>query len=157
VDGYALGGGLELALACDAVLCSERAEVGLPEVTLGIIPGFGGTQRLARRAGTGRARLLVLSGRRLSGAEAERLGAVEATYPVESFHEEVERTARMIANASPVAVTAAKRAIRDGMDAPLADALDLEKEVALTCFGTADQKEGFQAFLERRRARFPGQ
>jgi enoyl-CoA hydratase / 3-hydroxyacyl-CoA dehydrogenase len=156
IDGYALGGGLELALACDAVLASERAELGLPEVTLGIMPGFGGTQRLARRAGTGRTRLLVLSGKRMDGREAERFGAVDAAYPVDSFHEAVESLARSIAAASPVAVAAAKRAIRDGMDSTLEDGLEIEKELALTCFGSSDQKEGFQAFLERRRPKFPG-
>jgi enoyl-CoA hydratase / 3-hydroxyacyl-CoA dehydrogenase len=156
VDGFALGGGLELALACDTVYASDRALVGLPETGLGIIPGFGGTQRLARRIGPGRANHMTLTGTKIDGEEAMRLGVVDVTWPLDRFHEAVESHLQMMAQASPVAVSRAKRAIRTGLDMELEEGLSMEQELAIACFGTQDQKEGFQAFMERRRPRFPG-
>lgn len=156
VDGFALGGGLELALACDVIYASDRALVGLPETSLGIIPGFGGTQRLARRVGPGRAHHLIFSGARLGGEEAMRFGVVDATWPLEDFHDQVEKSLDRIANASPLANTRAKRAVRTGLDLSLEEGLALEEELAVASFGTEDQKEGFQAFMERRPPRFTG-
>lgn len=156
VDGFALGGGLELALACDVLYASDRALVGLPETSLGIIPGFGGTQRLARRVGPGRAKHMVFSGDRLGGEEAMRLGVVDVTWPLERFHEKTEKALQQIAAASPLAITRAKRALTSGLDLSLEEGLALEEELAVGCFGTDDQKEGFQAFMERRGPRFTG-
>lgn len=156
VDGFALGGGMELALSCDVLYASDRALLGLPETSLGIIPGFGGTQRLARRVGPGRAKHLVFTGDRVGGEEAMRLGIVDVTWPLEQFHEKTEKALKQMASASPLAITRAKRALASGLDLSLEEGLALEEELAVGCFGSEDQREGFRAFLERRAPRFTG-
>lgn len=156
VNGYAFGGGLELALACDMVYASRRAQLGLPEVTLGIIPGFGGTQRLPRRIGIGKARELVYTGRRFDAQEAEALGIVDRVYDDHELLPETMKVAKTIARNAPIAVSYAKRAMGDGVDASLDEGLELEVELAVATFGTDDQTEGMKAFAERRRPAFTG-
>lgn len=156
INGFALGGGLELALACDLIYASDRAELGLPETGLGIIPGFGGTQRLARRAGPSKARELIYTGRRLDGTAAAALGVVDGVFPASELNAQVVKIANSIARQAPLAIAYSKRAIRDGMDRPSADGLELEQELAISTFGTDDQEEGFNAFLARRKPVFQG-
>jgi enoyl-CoA hydratase len=156
VNGFALGGGLELMLACDFALASENARLGLPEVGLGVIPGFGGTQRLARRIGPGLARELVYTGNVIGAAEALRLGLVNAVTPPADLLPAVRTLAERIASRAPLAVAAAKRAMRVGADLPLAQALAVEKAAFAGLFASADQKEGMKAFLEKRTPKFEG-
>jgi enoyl-CoA hydratase len=156
VNGFALGGGLELALACDFALASANAKLGLPEVSLGVIPGFGGTQRLARRVGLGRARELVYTGGTIDAVEALRIGLVNAVTPPADLMPAARAVAEKIVGRAPLAVAEAKRAMRDGADAPLAQALGLERELFAGLFATADQREGMRAFLEKRPPRFEG-
>jgi enoyl-CoA hydratase len=156
VNGFALGGGLEFALACDFAIASTNAKLGLPEVGLGVIPGFGGTQRLARRIGPGRARELVFTGNVIGADEALRLGLVNAVTEPAALLSEARARAEKIASRGPLAVAAAKRALREGADLPLGQALALEAELFGAMFATADQKEGMGAFLEKRPPRFEG-
>jgi enoyl-CoA hydratase len=154
VDGFALGGGCELALACDFVYGSDKAKLGQPEVKLGILPGFGGTQRLARRVGLGMARELIYSGRIVNAEEALRIGLLNAVVPRADLMTRVREVAAEIASMSPTAVMHAKRAMNEG------EALSLEKAVALEatafsrCFEHDDQREGMSAFLEKRKPVF---
>ncbi len=154
VKGYALGGGLELALACDLILCSEEARLGLPEVNLGVLPGLGGTIRLPRRVGLGRARELVYSGRTLTAGEALDMGLVDGVFPEESFETRVEDYAGMLASKSPTALALAKSTLNRGMDASLEAGLALEREAFAYCFALPDAKEGISAFLEKRKPVF---
>jgi enoyl-CoA hydratase len=154
VNGFALGGGCELALACDFIYASDKAKLGQPEVKLGIIPGFGGTQRLARRVGLGMARELIYTGRMVGPEEALRIGLVNAVVPRRELMERVLETARAIASAGPNAIAAAKRVINAGIDRPLAAGLDLEAQAFGAGFGTNEQREGMRAFLEKREAKF---
>jgi enoyl-CoA hydratase len=156
VNGFALGGGCELALACDFIHASEKAKLGLPEVGLGIIPGFGGTQRLARRVGVGLARELVYTGGMIDAAEALRIGLVNAVHPPEALLERVGAVARTIAQKGPLAVAAAKRVIRDGVDRSLPEGNALEIAAFGGLFGSADQREGMGAFVEKRAPEFKG-
>jgi len=156
VNGFALGGGLEFALACDFALASSNARMGLPEVGLGVIPGFGGTQRLARRIGPGRARELVYTGNVIGAEEALRLGLVNAVTEPAGLMPAARALAEKIASRAPLAVAAAKRALREGADLPLGQALALEAQLFGALFATADQKEGMRAFLEKRPAKFEG-
>lgn len=156
VNGYALGGGCELALACDIIIASETAMLGQPEVGLGIIPGFGGTQRLTRVVGLQQARLLVYSGRRISAEEALRIGLVAQIFPREGFLDACKGLAREIAANGPLAVQAAKQAIRDGSDLVLEAANELESRVFSALFETADQKEGTTAFVKKLKPKFTG-
>ncbi|MBC7173152.1 MAG: enoyl-CoA hydratase/isomerase family protein [Polyangiaceae bacterium] len=156
VNGFALGGGLELALACDFVHASEKAKVGLPEVGLGIIPGFGGTQRLARRVGVGLARELVYTGGMIDAAEAHRIGIVNGVHAPDALLPAVAAIANSIATKGPLAIAAAKRVIRDGLDRTLPDGNALEIAAFGGLFGTDDQREGMGAFLEKRPAKFTG-
>lgn len=156
VNGFALGGGTELALACDFIYASEKAKFGQPEVSLGVIPGFGGTQRLARRVGMAMARELIYSGAIIDAAEAMRIGLVNRVFPVDQLMVETKKTAQLIAQKGPLAVSRAKRAIADGLDNLLADGNDLEIESFAACFETLDQKEGMGAFLEKRTPTFQG-
>jgi enoyl-CoA hydratase len=156
INGFALGGGLELALACDFALASSNAKLGLPEVGLGVIPGFGGTQRLARRIGPGRARELVYTGDVVGAEEALKIGLVNAVTEPAALLPAARTLADKIAGRAPLAVGAAKRALREGADLPLAQALALEAELFGALFATADQKEGMRAFLEKRPAKFEG-
>ena len=151
VGGYALGGGCELAMACDIRICSDKAVFGQPEVTLGITPGFGGTQRLPRLVGRGMAKQLIYTGMNINAQEAYRIGLVNAVYPAEELYPAVEKMARRIAANAPIAVRAAKRAVNLGMQVDIQQAVEIEEEAFGSCFGTADQREGMEAFLEKRK------
>jgi enoyl-CoA hydratase len=156
VNGYALGGGCELAMACDLVYASEKARFGQPEVLLGLVPGFGGTQRLTRRVGIGRALEMILTGDQYDAARAKEMGLVLEVVPAAELLEHARAQARKIAAKGPLAVAQAKRAIHAGADADLATAFELERQAFAALFGTADAKEGMAAFLEKRAARFRG-
>ncbi|HEV2165817.1 MAG TPA: enoyl-CoA hydratase-related protein [Thermoplasmata archaeon] len=156
VEGYALGGGLELALSCDFILAAEGAKLGLPEATVGIHPGFGGASRLTRLIGRARTKLLVFSAEPVEAEEAERLGFVVRTLPSESARDQVQALATTIASRAPLALSWVKAVINEGADASLDASLRLEGESAGHTFGTADRTEGMRAFLERRPAKFEG-
>ncbi len=154
VNGYAFGGGCELALACHMRIASENAVLGLPEVSLGIIPGYGGTQRLPRLVGSGRALEIILSGRRVKADEAERIGLVNRVVPREQLLEEAEKLALAILKNGPLAVAAALEAVTRGMQLPLDDGLRLESGLFGLLAASEDTHEGLQAFLEKRPADF---
>jgi len=156
VNGFALGGGCELALACDFIYASEKAKFGQPEVKLGVIPGFGGTQRLARRVGLGRARELVYTGDMIDAAEALRIGLVNAVFAPDALLAKAMETAKKIAAQGPLAIAAAKRVMLNGADADLRTANELEATAFAALFGSADQREGMRAFLDKRTATFSG-
>ena len=157
VNGFALGGGCELALGCDIRMASDKACFGLPEVGLGIIPGFGGTQRLARLIGKGRALELILTGSMIDAAEAYRIGLVNKVVPTDLLLETAKTMAETMISKGPCAVQLAKQAIRNGLELDLDRANQYETELFGLCFATVDQKEGMQAFLEKRQAEFIGQ
>jgi enoyl-CoA hydratase len=156
INGFALGGGCELALACHIRIASENAQIGLPEVTLGIIPGYGGTQRMARLLGKGKAFELVCSGERIPAAEAERIGLVNKVVPADQLMSAAEEMARKIAARGPLAVRAAIEAINYGSDMPLEEGQLLEATLFGVLCASEDMKEGMAAFLERRTAKFAG-
>jgi enoyl-CoA hydratase len=156
VNGFALGGGTELAIACDVIYASDKAKFGQPEVKLGIIPGFGGTQRLARLVGLQKAKELVLSGDTIDAAEALRIGLACAVFPQAELLGKAKELAARIAAAGPLAVGQAKRAMTHGYDLPLPAALELEKQTFAALFGTHDQQEGMGAFLAKRKPAFQG-
>jgi len=156
VNGFALGGGCELALACDFIYASERARFGQPEVNLGILPGFGGTQRLARRVNAGVARELIYTGAIIDAQEALRIGLVNRVFPSESLLDEARKTAALIAQKAPLAVGYAKRVINEGLDNSLRDGNEIEIDAFVECFKSADKEEGVSAFLEKRAASFKG-
>lgn len=156
VNGYCLGGGMELALACDFRVASTAARFGQPEVNLGIIPGGGGTQRLPRIVGLGAALKLVLTGDLVDAAEAFRLGLVEEVVEPAALLDRALALAETIASKSPVAVAAAKEATRAALSLPLDDGLKLETALFQVCFASADRAEGVRAFLEKRSAQFTG-
>ena len=156
INGFALGGGLEMALACDLRIASDNAVVGLPEVRLGIIPGAGGTQRLPRVVGAARARELILTGRRIAASEALALGLVTEIVPASELRTRASALAAEIALGAPLALRAAKEAIRDGVEAPLDQALELEDRCYLRLVPTQDRVEALAAFRERRPPRFEG-
>ena len=156
VAGFALGGGCELAMMCDVILAADTARFGQPEITLGIIPGAGGTQRLARAVGKARAMELVLTGRMMDAAEAERAGLVSRILPAATLVEEACAVAARIAELSPVAVAMAKRAVNAAFETTLAEGVRHERALFLSLFGTPDQREGMAAFTEKRAPRFAG-
>lgn len=151
VNGFALGGGCELSMACDIRLASEKAKFGQPEVGLGITPGFGGTQRLARLVGPGMAKQMVYTARNIKADEALRIGLVNAVYPLAELYAAAEKLASQIAANAPIAVRAAKKAINEGLDLPMDEAVVVEEKAFGSCFETADQQEGMGAFLEKRK------
>jgi enoyl-CoA hydratase/carnithine racemase len=155
VHGFALGGGFELALSCDLIVADASAVFGLPEVTVGLVPGGGGTQLLSRRIGSSRAADLVLTGRRVDVAEAERLGVVDRRVAQGQAHAAALELASRIAANSPVAVRNAKRALRRGLDVDLAAGLDLEDSAWRATAFSADRPEGIAAFNDRRPPRWP--
>ena len=156
VNGFALGGGCELALSCDIILASEKAKFGQPEVGLGITPGFSGTQRLPRRVGVAKAKELIFSGKTITAAEAKEIGLVNAVYaPEELMNGAKEMAASFLKNA-PLAVRYAKVCIDRGMQMDIDDGIAFENELFALCFATADQKEGMSAFVEKRAAVFEG-
>lgn len=150
VSGYALGGGCELAMTGDVVLASETARFGQPEITLGIIPGLGGTQRLTRAIGKAKAMDLVLTGRPMSADEAERCGLVSRVFPADSFTEDVYEVAKTVAGFSATALRAATNAVDRAFETTLSEGLRAERESFYSLFATADQKEGMSAFAEKR-------
>jgi enoyl-CoA hydratase len=156
VNGFALGGGTELALACDFIYASENAKFGQPEVTLGILPGFGGTQRLSRLIGKGKAKELILTGKIIGAQEAFQLGIVNRVIPQASFMEEVRKLAAQIAANGVVAVRLSKMVINAGFNMELTEACSLESYAFSLGFSTEDQKEGMAAFLEKRKPNFKG-
>jgi enoyl-CoA hydratase len=156
VNGFALGGGCELAMACDLVYASENAQFGQPEVNLSVIPGFGGTSRLARRVGPHRARELIFTGERLDAQRACTLGLVLAVLPADKLMAHCRAVALKIASKGPLAVSQAKKVIGAGADLPLHAANALERQAFAALFGSEDQKEGMNAFLEKRAAHFHG-
>ena len=151
VNGYALGGGCELAMACDIRLCSENAVFGQPEVTLGITPGFGGTQRLMRLVGMGKAKELIFSARTVKAAEALSMGLVNAVYPPEELLPAARKLGERIARNAPIAVRACKAAMNEGIDLPMDEAVDAEVREFSGCFETEDQKRGMQGFLNKQK------
>ncbi len=156
IRGYALGGGLELALACDIRIAGEDAQLGLTEVNLAIIPGGGGTQRLPRLVGRGRALEMILTGARIDAREAWRIGLVERVVPAADVLAAARELARTLAEKAPVALRYAKEAVVKGLELPLADGLRLENDLATLLRTTEDRVEGAKAFLEKRKPRFTG-
>ena len=154
VNGFALGGGCELAMSCDIILASEKAKFGQPEVGLGITPGFSGTQRLPRRVGVAKAKELIFSGRMVKADEAERIGLVNAVYAPEALLDGAMEMARSFAKNAPIAVKYAKACVDRGMQTDIDSGIACENELFAMCFATADQKEGMGAFLEKRTTEF---
>ncbi len=154
VDGFALGGGTELALACDIILVSEKAVFGQPEVALGIPPGFSGTQRLPRRIGIGKAKEMIYTGRKVKADEALRIGLADFLYPSEELMPAAVRLAETIAIQAPIAVRFSKMAVNRGLQVDIDSGIALENEVFALCFATDDRREGMGAFLEKRAAIF---
>ena len=156
INGFALGGGCELAMACDIRVASEKAKFGQPEVTLGIIPGFGGTQRLSRLVGRGKAMQLILTGDMIDAAEAYRIGLVDEVYPHDELLDKAMAMAETIASKGPLATVMAKECINRGLDSTLTAACDLEKVNFGQICATGDKNEGCEAFLEKRKPEFTG-
>ena len=149
VNGFALGGGCEISMSCDIRICSENAMFGQPEAGLGITPGFGGTQRLARTVGVGMAKQLIYTARNIKADEAYRIGLVNAVYPQEELMEQAKKMASTIAKNAPIAVRNCKKAINDGISLPIEKAVEVEEKLFGDCFETHDQKEGMACFLSR--------
>jgi enoyl-CoA hydratase len=156
VNGFALGGGCELALACDIRYASPNAKLGQPEANIGIIPGWGGTQRLARAVGIGMAKELIYSGRMVDAEEAMRIGLVNAVFPPEEVLDRALELGRALAAKSPLVLAAAKELANRSLQGDLDAALDDEAERFAQLFGSEDQKEGMRAFVEKREPRFTG-
>ena len=156
INGFALGGGLELALACDIRIAADTAQVGLPEVTLGIMPGWGGTQRLARLVGPGAAKLLMMTGDRIDAGEALRLGIVERVVPAAELTDAAKQIAHKLAAAPPLSIDAIKQAVNRGLHMALDDANALEASLFGALTVTEDAKEGTAAFLRKRKAAWKG-
>ena len=150
VNGFALGGGCEISMSCDIRICSDNAVFGQPEVGLGITPGFGGTQRLARLIGAGMAKQLIYTARNIKADEAYRIGLVNAVYPQEELLAAAEKMASQIAANAPIAVRACKKAINDGLQTDIDAALVIEEKLFGSCFETEDQKEGMANFLRKK-------
>lgn len=151
VNGFALGGGCEISMSCDIRICSENAVFGQPEVGLGITPGFGGTQRLARLVGAGMAKQMIYTARNIKADEAYRIGLVNAVYPQEELMAAAEKMAAGIAKNAPIAVRNCKKAINEGLDVDMDQAIVIEEKLFGDCFESYDQKEGMAAFLEKRK------
>lgn len=157
VSGYALGGGCELAMACDLILASESAQFGQPEINLGVIPGAGGTQRMTLAVGKSLAMEMVLNGRFLTASEAQAYGLVSRVYPVELYLEEAIKLAAEIAARAPVALRLAKEAVNAVYEMPLQAGLQHERRLFYMLFSTEDQKEGMDAFVNKRKPEWKGQ
>ena len=156
VSGYALGGGCELAMLCDMIIASETAQFGQPEINIGVMPGAGGTQRLARAIGPYRAMEMILTGRMLSAREAHAAGLVNRVTPVEGMLHEAQRLAAEIAERAPIAVRLAREAVRYGAENTVREGLEIERRNFYLLFDTEDQKEGMRAFIEKRPAEYRG-
>ena len=156
INGFALGGGCEIAMACDIRIAADSAKMGQPEVNLGLIPGYGGTQRLSRLVGRGKAKQLVFTGDMVDAEEAKRIGLVDEVVPASELLEYARGLASKIASKAPLAIAAAKRSINDGIDKPLDEGCHIESmEFGQVC-GTEDKDEGTKAFLEKRKPDFKG-
>jgi enoyl-CoA hydratase len=149
VNGFALGGGCEISMSCDIRICSENAVFGQPEVGLGITPGFGGTQRLARLVGAGMAKQMIYTARNIKADEALRIGLVNAVYPAEELMAQAEKMAAGIAKNAPIAVRNCKKAINEGLDVDMDKAIVIEEKLFGDCFETEDQKYGMAFFLDK--------
>lgn len=149
INGFALGGGNEIAMSCDIRICSDNAVFGQPEVGLGITPGFGGTQRLARIIGVGKAKELIYTAFNIKADEAYRVGLVNAVYPQAELMDAAKKMAAKIAKNAPIAVRACKKAINDGLDVDMDQAIVIEEKLFGSCFETEDQKDGMTAFLNK--------
>ena len=149
VNGFALGGGCEISLACDIRICSENAVFGQPEVGLGITPGFGGTQRLARTIGVGMAKQLIYTARNIKAPEALRIGLVNAVYPIEELMGAAKKMASIIASNAPIAVRNCKKAINDGLQTDIESGVEIEEKLFGDCFETEDQRYCMAFFLDR--------
>lgn len=156
VSGWALGAGFEVALACDMIVASETAKFGLPEVTIGVIPGAGGTQRLTRAVGKAIAMEMILNNRTLAAQEALQFGLVNRVVPIESYLDEALKLAQEVASRAPLAVRAAKKMINQAYERSLAEGLAEEKQEFYNLFASEDQKEGMQAFIEKRQPEWKG-
>ncbi len=156
VSGYALGGGCELAMMCDFIIAAENAQFGQPEITLGIIPGIGGTQRLTRAVGKAKAMEMCLTGRRIDAAEAERIGLVARVVPTESLLDEAMKTAQTIAAMPRAAAMLVKECVNRTQETSLSEGVRFERRAIHALFGTEDQKEGMAAFVEKRKPEFKG-
>ena len=154
VSGYALGGGCELAMMCDIILAADTAKFGQPEINLGVIPGAGGSQRLTRAVGKAKAMDMILTGRMMDAAEAERCSLVSRVFPADTLVAEAIKIADRIAALSPVAAALAKQAVNRAFETTLAEGVRAERSLFLSLFGTPDQREGMAAFIEKRRANF---
>ena len=157
VNGLALGGGCELALSCDMIIASENAKFGLPEVSVGVIPGGGGTQLLTKLVGEKKAKELILTSSLISAEEAEKIGMVNKVVPQEKLKEAVEKIISKLKTKSPAILKIAKLAVNKAIETPLAVGCQMEMELFSMCFGTSDQKEGVNAFLEKRKPKYSGQ
>jgi enoyl-CoA hydratase len=155
VAGFALGGGCELAMMCDIIVAADNAKFGQPEINLGVLPGAGGTQRLTRAVGKSTAMDMILTGRMMDAAEAERNNLVSRIFPAEQLIAEAIKMAEKIASLSPVAVTMAKIAVNRAFETTLVEGVRAERQLFLSLFGTPDQREGMSAFIEKRKANFP--
>ena len=149
VNGFALGGGCELAMSCDIRICSDNAMFGQPEVGLGITPGFGGTQRLARLVGMGMAKQMLYTARNIDANEALRIGLVNAVYPQADLMEAAVKMANTIAKNAPIAVRGCKKAVNEGMQVSIGKGVEIEEKIFGDCFETHDQVEGMACFLSR--------
>ena len=156
VNGFALGGGCEVVISCDFIYASENAMFGLPEINLGIIPGFGGTQRLPRLIGKNRAKEMIFTGKMIPAAEAQAMGLVNKVCAQDQLMDEVLNVAKIIVSKGKVSLRAAKQAINTGMDVDLQTGCRIEIDAFVICFASSDAKEGAQAFLEKRAADFKG-
>jgi enoyl-CoA hydratase len=154
VNGYALGGGCELAMCCDIRLASENAIFGQPETGLGITPGFGGTQRLMRLIPLGKAKEMIYATTKINASEAYTLGLVNAVYPIEKLMPAALKLAKRIAKNAPIAVRASKKAMNDGLQTDIENAIEIEERLFGSCFTSEDQKNGMTAFLEKRKPSF---
>ncbi len=156
VSGFALGGGCELVMSCDMVVCSETTQFGQPEINIGVMPGAGGTQRLTRAVGKVRAMEMVLTGRFISAKEAYDFGLVNKIVPVEFYLEEAISLAKLIAEKSPVATRLAKESVLNSFDTTIENGLEFERKNFFLLFASEDQKEGMKAFIEKRKPEFKG-
>jgi enoyl-CoA hydratase len=156
INGYCLGGGCELAMSCDIRIASENAKFGHPEINIGLFPGGGGTQRLPRLVGWGRAKELIYTGKIIDAVEAEKIGLINKVVPSEKLEYTVNELAKNIASKSPIIISLAKRTINRGMYTDLATGLAYERSNFSLCFATEDYTEGINAFLEKREPKFRG-
>ncbi len=156
INGFALGGGMELALACHVRIASDNAKLGLPEITLGVMPGFGGTQRLVRMLGRSRAMHMILTGKPIDAASAESFGLLAHVYTAQELSAQAWCLAQSLAKSAPIAMRSIMEAVQNGQDMAMEDALNMETQLFALCCSSADMREGTQAFLDKRKPEFSG-